>query len=773
MRLLFSSLCRNGNRFRTVAPPFPFHRAAHSFVAHDTSHIPLDKNECLFFLDNLVNTPTFLNVQRYAAVLFQKNLRSQIQHAFPSSPSFHLEDVIFRWQDGGAFLKVRHEDTVEDIEQIFILLRNAFKERPVTSLLHPFSSSTPHIVYGRPWLQDLYAFPARTIAVNFDGPSLSQEKLYSIFRKYGKLRSVEVVSEERAILKFSSLKAATSALNCMHGIRIKDTKFHMRYRHTNRFLSLKDWLVSHPRFAIPLIAALITVVTASLFDPIRRFFVETNIVHGQTLRNIRLFSLIKKTRDIVFSSFHDQESMEKTPIWTTREKDCEKLEEWLNEALHSFIVVQGPRGSGKRDLVDRAVGDRKHVLIFDCDRLFSGTSQEMFVSSLASQTGYFPLFSFLNSLSSMIDMAAQGLIGQKTGIVSSSEGQVRQILSTTQAVLRKLALGEQRGTQNSNVLDESEYLEVHADKLPIVVLDNFQLRKLSNPMQHMVAEWAGNLVKEGIVHVLMLTPDVGGTKTLEQYVGGWENCTLLLGDADPALARRYVLDSIPEEMQTEKLEKELKKQLPKIGGRLRDLDYVARRLRVNNSSVSDAIGGIISQNTSDILQTFLRTNSLSFGYDKKPIYTSEQAWILISLLSQHEHVPYHKLMLDPLFKGCEDAVRALEEDELITITTVNARPDKIFAGKPVYVTAFQQLVNDSVLRASMSQARCNAIISLCNSAIRKDEEELQLLKGLGNFESGMKERARYLFARVKKNQSVIEENERLGERFTSELNSNE
>ncbi|EPY49203.1 RNA-binding protein [Schizosaccharomyces cryophilus OY26] len=772
MRLLFSSFLKNGNRFRTVVSPFLFRKAAHSSIAHDIGHIPLGKNESLIFLDNLVNTPTFLNIQRYAAFLFQKNLRNQIQRAFPSSPSFHLEDVIFRWQDGGAFLKVRYAETDEDTEKMYAIIRDAFKERPVTSLLHPFSRPTPHIVYGRPWLQDLYAFPARTIELNFEGPSLSQEKLYSIFRKYGKLRSVEVVSPEGAILKFTSLRAATSALNCMHGFRMNDTKFHMRYRHTNRFLSIKDWLVSHPRFAIPLIAALITVITASLFDPMRRFFVETNIVHGQTLRNIKLFSWIKKTRDIVFKPFQDSD-LEITPIWTTREKDCQKLEEWLDEALHSFIVVQGPRGSGKRDLVDRAVGNRKHVLVFDCDRLFSGANEGMFVSSLASQTGYFPLFSFLNNLSSMIDMAAQGLIGQKTGIVSSAEGQVRQILSTTQTVLRKLALDEHKDSEHSNVLDESEYLEVHADKLPVVVLDNFQLRKLNNPMQHMVAEWAGNLVKEGVVHVLMLTPDVGGTKTLEQYVGGWENRTLLLGDADPLLAQRYVLDSIPKEIRTERLEKELKKQLPKIGGRLRDLDYVARRLRVNNSSVSDAIGGIISQNTSDILQSFLRSNSLSFGDDKKPLYTSEQAWILITLLSQHEHIPYHKLMLDPLLKGHDDAVRALEEDELITITSVNARPDKVFAGKPVYVTAFQQLVNDSILRAAMSQARCNAIIRLCNSAIRTDEEELQLLKGLGNFESGMKERARYLLARIKKNQGVIEENEKLGERFTAELNSNE
>lgn len=750
------------------ARPFMFpRRYAHSLVAHNIGHIKLDPNEGLFFVDNLVNTPTYFYIQRYTALLFQNNLKKQLSAAFPSSDTMQLEDIIFRWQDGGAFLKVRYKEFPQDTEAVSEHVRESFRKRPVRTILHPFSTPIPHMVHGIPWLQDLYIFPSRTVDVNFEGPPLSQERLYSIFRTYGKLRSVTVNSPTSATLSFSSLRSATSALNCMHGFVYGKTEFHMRYRHMNRFVAFKDWLFSHPRFTIPLVAAAITVLTASLFDPIRKFFVETNIVHGQKLRNINVVGWVKKkTRDIVLSPFHENGTNIKAPIWTTREKDCEQLKEWLDEALHSFIVVQGPRGSGKRDLVDRVVKERKNVLFFDCDRLFSTTNTEMFVSTLASQTGYFPLFSFLNNISSLIDMAAQGLIGQKTGIVSSSEGQVRQILNTTQTVLRSLALREHKEADTS-VLDESEFLEVHADRLPVVILDNFQLRKLSNPMQRVVAEWAGNLVKEGIAHVLMLTPDVGGTKSLEQYVNGWENRTLLLGDADPVLAQRYVIESLPEEMQTEELRKELRVQLPKIGGRLRDLDYVARRLRVNSSSVSEAIGGIVSQNASDILQTFLRPASLTS--EEKPTFTPEESWTLITYLSQHEYIPYHMLMLDPLFKGHDDAVRALEESELITITTVNARPDKVYAGKPVYVTAFRQLVNDPVLSANMQLVRCNALIGMANNAIKNDEQELQMLKDLGNLESGVKDRGHYLTTRIQKNQGVITDNEKSIERLTEAL----
>lgn len=35
------------------------------------------------------------------------------------------------------------------------------------------------------------------------------------------------------------------------------------------------------------------------------------------------------------------------------------------------------------------------------------------VKSLAEQTGYWPIFSFLNSVNNLIDLASVGLIGQK------------------------------------------------------------------------------------------------------------------------------------------------------------------------------------------------------------------------------------------------------------------------------------------------------------------------------------------------------------------------
>ena len=54
------------------------------------------------------------------------------------------------------------------------------------------------------------------------------------------------------------------------------------------------------------------------------------------------------------------------------------------------------------------------AMVIDCDELFKGGSDSSLLSSLAKQTGYWPLFTFVNQISGLLDMAAVGLIGQKS-----------------------------------------------------------------------------------------------------------------------------------------------------------------------------------------------------------------------------------------------------------------------------------------------------------------------------------------------------------------------
>ena len=58
-------------------------------------------------------------------------------------------------------------------------------------------------------------------------------------------------------------------------------------------------------------------------------------------------------------------------------------------------------------------GLARPTLEIDCRELVKATSDAQMIGTLAKQTGYWPIFTFLNSMSNLIDLASVGMIGQK------------------------------------------------------------------------------------------------------------------------------------------------------------------------------------------------------------------------------------------------------------------------------------------------------------------------------------------------------------------------
>lgn len=78
------------------------------------------------------------------------------------------------------------------------------------------------------------------------------------------------------------------------------------------------------------------------------------------------------------------------------------------ETADTFIIVQGPRGSGKRELVlDQALKDTKYKLLVDCKPIQEARGHSATINAAAASVGYKPVFSWMNSISGMVDMAAQ------------------------------------------------------------------------------------------------------------------------------------------------------------------------------------------------------------------------------------------------------------------------------------------------------------------------------------------------------------------------------
>ena len=121
-------------------------------------------------------------------------------------------------------------------------------------------------------------------------------------------------------------------------------------------------------------------------------------------------------------------------------------------------------------------------------------------------------------------------------------------------------------------------------------------------------------------------------------------------------------------------------------------------------------------------------------------WTPEQAWLLIKSLATNPSIRYNELLLSDTYKSSgtgtsnnnnntngESTLQALEQAELITITSTNGRPSSIKPGRPVFAAAFKRLTEDHVLKARMDLAILSQLVQIETHAIEKCESELNLL----------------------------------------------
>lgn len=134
---------------------------------------------------------------------------------------------------------------------------------------------------------------------------------------------------------------------------------------------------NHPRIALPVLAFLIGMFSYTFFDPIREFFVKARI---EGMWNLDQYPIVQFVRDnIVMPVKNTLWGTAKARRWRRNVDDLGRasfrdrveaernVERWLTEYPSTFIVVTGPPGSGKHDLVNRVLKDeKKPALIIDC-----------------------------------------------------------------------------------------------------------------------------------------------------------------------------------------------------------------------------------------------------------------------------------------------------------------------------------------------------------------------------------------------------------------------
>lgn len=773
-----------------------------------SGHISAGPNEGIFFFDNifplrlqwLARIP-FINLERSVPELLKRvnnpdlaaaDPMTVIHRALPDSLPIRVSEIIPRIKEGGAFVKFCHDGTLSQRE-LETSLKKYLKEHPIKPWFNPLRRVRAFLVQGRPWIEDLYRVPSSRLKVEFLGPSpeapaaeLTQEALFSLFRCYGKIADIVAQPSDSkivpryAMVDYTRVRFAVMAKNCMHGFKIppeagggqSGTVLKISFQQKAKSHWIRDWLFSHPRIVIPAVAALVAAVTVAIFDPIRTFFIKSHITQAFHLEGNMVGRWVRnqmnRANDIFRFGKRKQGDESLEVLFEDRQGAINQIKTWLIETADTFIVVQGPRGSGKRTLVlDQAVEDRKYKLVIDCKPIQEARGDSATIGAAAAEVSYKPVFSWLNSISSLVDLAAQGTIGTKTGFSETLDTQLAKIWSSSATALKQIALSGRKNTDKDADLTDDEYLEAHPERRPVVIIDNF-LHKAneSSLVYDKIAEWAAALTTTNIAHVIFLTSDVSFSKSLSKALPDRVFRQVVLSDCSPETAKRFVLkqleidadDVAGEQPVTETRFRsdlhELDETINTLGGRLTDLQFLARRIRTGESP-KRAVQEIIEQSASEILKMFILDVDVATRR-----WTPQQAWLLISKLADVETLRYNEVLLSDIYKdGGESTLQALENAELINIASSNGRPHAIRPGKPVYLAAFRYLTQDQVLRSRMDLAIYTQLIGIETKNIEKYENELKLLQE-ANARPNFMRRVQWLLGKADASQYKVEEYER-------------
>lgn len=284
---------------------------------------------------------------------------------------------------------------------------------------------------------------------------------------------------------------------------------------------------------------------------------------------------------------------------------------------------------------------------------------------------------------------------------------------------------------------------------------------------------AARLTTANVAHVIFLTNDVSFSKSLSKALPDRVFRQISLADCSAEVAKRYVITHLDADVQDDPVTHgkepkpvpsqsrtdldELDTCIELLGGRLTDLEFLARRIKTGETP-QKAVHEMIDQSASEILKMYI------FGAEDEGgsrHWSAEQAWMLIKELAQKESLRFNEVLLDDILKaGGETVLRALEQAELISIGSgPNGRPSTIKPGKPIYLPAFKRLTEDRVLKSRLDLAILTHLTKIETATIDKCESELLLLSKLKSQPAQMAGRAQYLLNKMMASQEKVEKYE--------------
>ncbi|KIP10314.1 hypothetical protein PHLGIDRAFT_28547 [Phlebiopsis gigantea 11061_1 CR5-6] len=424
---------------------FPVRRGTFEFVVH-----------CLFW--TVYKHETFFSFRNTIGLAREETLLSRLATLLTAvkTHSFQVKSLEPRHKDGGVFVNFAYDPGASEDEALKTIvheLRASVVSHGGVPSWMGVPTGSVWLVKGKPWREDMNHYASPIVRISFEGPDVKDETLYNLLRPYGRILDIipptpaPAGTLRSATIIFRNARAAAIAHNTIHGLSIPPdassatfTRLRTRYQQPIQAHAIRDYISGHPKIFLPVFIFLLGSLTYTIFDPVRVFMVEGKINDFFDIKEYRLYKWMRSNFFDRFSMSTETEqnlNLITVSAWKEREEAAGALERYLSDAPSTVTFVHGPQGSGKSRMISAMLKETKRkALIIDIDALASAGSDAALVSALAAQTGYWPVFTFLNSTNNLIDLASVGLIGQKAGLSTSLTDQLKDILEVVGTGLR-------------------------------------------------------------------------------------------------------------------------------------------------------------------------------------------------------------------------------------------------------------------------------------------------------------------------------------------------
>ncbi len=365
---------------------------------------------------------------------------SILPHLKSTKYPLKIDMIIPRQREAGCFVKFHTKSRDSTPQKVEDEVQRSLRE----SKAHGFLSFAPvraTLVHGDPFMEDLNnRFPSNKLKVFYKGDDITEDSLYKLLRGYGRIHEIIKSDKDKYFLvEYTLLNSAVSARNCLHNFSYKKTKpgtattpeissttlLTFVYEPLPpRINKLLEQFNKNPKLFFPILVVIATLLTILIFDPLRSFFIESFIIDRFSFKTLLRHLLIsadygmeatKKVlqyfplgvRTWALNKLDKKTEGKSGPTWVARKEDEEVFRSWLRQAPERVLLLGGPEGSGKHELINQVVVEKTKnsagmpVIRVDLSLMMEASDEEL-VDMLAQKLHFFPAFTLTNWGSSMM-----------------------------------------------------------------------------------------------------------------------------------------------------------------------------------------------------------------------------------------------------------------------------------------------------------------------------------------------------------------------------------